>query len=89
VDAYALSILDLALKEYLTAYQRVKGEVPPHAYIVTGLELRAALANDNVATNNRLAAIALNAKALRLAIAPISGAANALFVRHPTVPSLF
>src|SRR5690606_12550471 len=59
--------------------QRVVGA---HADVVAGMSLRAALAHDDVAPHDELAAVLLHAEALRMRIAAVPRRPACLFVCH-------
>jgi hypothetical protein len=62
--------------------QREDGEVLAEAGVAAGLELGAALADEDVAGGDDLAVEALHAEALGLAVAAVLGAADAFLVGH-------
>jgi hypothetical protein len=65
---------------------REKGVILAHANVVTGVELGAALTYDDIARNNSLAAIHLDAQALRFRVAAVSSGAATFFVCHDCPP---
>lgn len=66
----------------LTVGQREQRVVLAHADIDAGMELGAALADENVAGQNGFTAIALDAQTLGMGIATVFGAAYAFFRCH-------
>src|SRR5579875_791655 len=73
VDAHALALAAQRLLEFDVAVdQGVKGVVPAHADVDARLPLRAALADDDAAGAQVLAAELLDAEALRLAVASVA-----------------
>src|SRR5690606_10929852 len=68
--------LDLAVS------QRVQRVVLAHADVYAGVEARAALAHDDAARQDGLAAVHLDAKALRFGVAAVPGGTAALFLCH-------
>src|SRR5215470_7759830 len=64
-----------------------EGVVGPHADVGAGMEGGAALAHDDVAGRDDLAAIALHAQALARRVAAVAGAAACFLVCHSATPS--
>ena len=70
----------LGLKAHDTVCLSIKSIVFAQTYIYTGMEVSAALANQNVACENELTISTLGAKTLRLRVTTVLGGAAALFV---------
>ena len=70
----------LGLKAHDTVCLSIKSIVFAQTYIYTGMEVSAALANQNVACENELSVCALNAETLSLRISAVFGRAAALFM---------
>jgi hypothetical protein len=65
-----------------TGFQGEQGVVATAAYAGAGVEVRAALADDDLACGNYLAAEALDAEALRVGVTTVASGARAFFVCH-------
>ena len=70
----------LGLKAHDTICLSIKSIVLAQTYIYTGMEVSAALANQNVACENELTISTLGAKTLRLRVTTVLGGAAALLV---------
>ena len=85
----------LGLKAHDTVCFSIKSIVFAQTYIYTGMEVSAALANQNVACENELTISTLGAKTLRLRVTTVLGGAAALLmskelqidVHHRVTPS--
>src|SRR5690606_34999505 len=67
--------------------EREQGVVAAAAHVLTGVEVRAALTDEDLAGLDDLAAEALDAEALRARVAAVAGGAGALLVCHVWCPS--
>jgi hypothetical protein len=70
------------LKRHDTGYFGEKRVVAADSYVLSRLDLGASLANNDRAAQYLLAAEGLHAQSLGLAVPPVSGASNSLFVCH-------
>ena len=70
----------LGLKAHDTVCLSIKSIVFAQTYIYTGMEVSAALANQNVACENELTISTLGAKTLRLRVTTVLGGAAALLM---------
>src|SRR6516165_1937109 len=75
-----------AVEGDLAADRREDGVILAHAGVGAGMELGAALAQDDVARQHDLAAEALHAQALAGAVAPVAGTAACLLMCHDPAP---
>src|SRR5438094_939440 len=82
IHAHLIARAILVLELHHAVDQRVDGEVGTEAHVATGMPLRAALPDDDVAGNDFLAAKLLHATVLRIAVASVSRRADALFMCH-------
>jgi hypothetical protein len=62
--------------------------IPASAYILAGLERRAALPDDNRPSGNSLAAITLHAAVLRIAVPTVASRTLSLFMCHENTPAI-
>jgi len=85
-DADALAIIADGLVNHNPVCCRKQGEVLTHTDITTGFDMRAMLADQDVAGEHALPAEHLDAQALAMAIATIAAAAAAFFVCHRFLP---
>ena len=67
------AVVGFALELHVTVYQRENRVVAAETDIGAGLPTGAALADDDVAGNDRLAAVFLHAEAAAFRIAPVAG----------------
>src|SRR5690554_5138787 len=72
----------LVVELHETIAQGEEREVVTHTHVVTRVELSAALAHEDVASENELAVEALDSEALGVAVAPVAGAAYAFLMCH-------
>ena len=72
----------LAVEEYAAINQGEDGVVAAHAYALTGVELGATLANDDVAGDNSLATELLHAEALAAGIATVTNGTLTFLMCH-------
>ena len=71
-----------AIEEYAAVYQREDGVIAPHANTLTGLELGATLAYDDVTCDNGLTAKLFNAEALAAGIATVANGTLTFLMCH-------
>src|SRR4051812_41587633 len=69
-------------EEHGPRLEREQGVVGAAAHVHAGVEVRAPLANDDLAGVDELAAETLDAEALTLGVAPVPGGTGALLVCH-------
>src|SRR6188474_1914363 len=72
----------------ISAYQREQGVIAAAAHAGAGVEVGAALAHDDLAGVDQLAAVALHAEALGVGVATVLGRRRALLVCHELSPLL-
>jgi hypothetical protein len=75
-----LSVLAETLETHLAVREREKRVVSAAAYVRTRIYVRAALSHEDIAREHKLAVAALDAEPLGLAVAPVTGTADALLV---------
>ena len=80
VNAYALSAAGNGLELDLSVNQSKQGIVGSLAYVVTGMDMGAALSYQNAACSNGLAVCSLNTQSLGFAVTAVLGRTNTLFV---------
>jgi len=80
VDGALLAILTQTLKLDLAVNQRKEGIVGAHTNIGAGMDVRASLANQNIACQNELAIRAFYTQSLGLRITAVLGGAAALLM---------
>jgi hypothetical protein len=73
-------------ERHVAVYQSEQGVVFANANIGSGVELGAALANDDCASSDQLTAKRLHTEHLGLGIAPVSRRAAAFFLCHDLCP---
>ena len=73
VNRNLLTILAQTLEADNAAHQREQGVVLADAHVLTGMNLGAALTNENVASLRELTVGTLRAKALGFAVAAVTG----------------
>ncbi len=72
-----------ALREFHGALaQSEQGVVFATADVLAGMEMGATLANDDVAGDDVLAAVALHAQSLSMRVAAVTGGAKTFFMSH-------
>src|SRR5689334_18558374 len=82
-DAHRLVITRTLLREgHMSGHFCEQRVVAPHADVRPGMHLGAALAHDDGAGADQLAAIALHAEPLRLRVAAVTRAADCFFMCH-------
>jgi hypothetical protein len=86
IDADFLARSVLLFESNQAVGKREKSIVPAHSNIVSGMKMRAQLANYNVAGTHELPAEFLYAPALPSAVAAISGASARFFMCHYLPP---
>ena len=79
-DRDLLAILAQTLELDLAGLQSEQGVVAALTHVDTGMDMGAALTNQNVAGQNELTVGALNAEALGLGVTAVLGGTNALLV---------
>ena len=67
---------------YRTFAQSEQGVVLAATHVLTGMEVSATLANDDVAGDDVLATKALHAKSLGMRVAAVTGGAKTFFMSH-------
>src|SRR5579883_2009950 len=77
-----LSAARIRLELHVTVDQGEDREISAHADVLTRMEPGAALAHQHVAGLHQLAVEALDAPTLRVAVAPVAGAADTLLMSH-------
>src|ERR1043166_4118005 len=77
-----LAPLVLPFERHPPVHHREEGVVVGAANVLAGVELRAALAHDDVPGDHLLAAVLLHAEVLRVAGAAVLRGADALLVSH-------
>src|SRR5471032_3371756 len=82
VDAVASALLVL----HLAGFHREDGEVAANADVAAGVHLGAHLPDDDVARNDGLAAVNLDAAVLPRGVAPVPRRALSFFVCHGSPP---
>src|SRR5687767_10463231 len=82
VDAHLVPGSVLVLELHDSVDQRVDGEISAKSNVAAGMPLRSALADDDVAGDDLLTAELFHAAVLRVAVASVSGRADALFMCH-------
>ena len=82
VDGALLAILALALELDVAVNQSKQGVVAADTDIDARMDVRASLANKDVASQNKLTVCALSAEALGLGITTVLGRAAAFLVRE-------
>src|SRR5271157_1126121 len=82
LDRHMHPILGPALELNLAVDQREDGVIAPEADILSRLPLGATLAEDDVARNNHLAAVLLDAEPPAFGVAAVARGAACLFVCH-------
>jgi len=82
IDAHLLLLTDYPLESDVTVRGRKKRVVFADADVLARMDPRAALANNNVARGHILAAIFLDAQALRITVSVVAAGAAAFFVCH-------
>lgn len=80
IYAHLLFVATLALKADDTIYGCKQSVILATAHIVAWMDLRAALAHEDIARQYKLAVCALGAEALRFAVPSVAGGAHSLFV---------
>src|SRR5690606_14379729 len=88
VDADAAPVAADPLPLHRAVDEGEEGEVATHADVVAREVLRPALADEDGAGADDVTVVALDTQPLGLAVAPVSGAAHTLFVRHVSPPCL-
>ena len=87
VNADLLSVFAQSFKADDAVDKREKGIVFADADVVAGVELGAALTDENIARKHFLPVRTLYAEAFRLAVAPVVGRAGSLFMSKQTAVS--
>src|SRR5215204_6338156 len=82
IDTDLVAALALVLELHLALDQGVDRVVVAHADVRARMPLRAALADDDVARDDPLAAELLDAAVFRIAVAPVTRRADAFFMSH-------
>ena len=80
VNRAHLAILAHPLKTDLAVYQCEQGVVAANPDVLAGMDMRASLANQDVASQNKLPICTLYAQTLGLGVTAVSRGAAALFV---------
>ena len=80
VDAHTFAVLAHPLELDLAVAQSEQGVVAALAHVHAGVDVGAALTDQNVAGQNELTVAALHAQTLGLRVAAVPGGANALFM---------
>ena len=80
VNAHAFAVLAHPLKTDLAAYLGKEGVIGADAHVFTGMNMGAALPDQNVAGQHELPVGTLDAQPLGLGITAVFGGADALFV---------
>src|SRR5215208_8477066 len=80
VDADSLVLFGRAFEADCPIDEGEQGMIAPHADVVARLDRGAALSDEDRPGQHRLTVASLDAKALALAVAPVTGAAHPLLV---------
>jgi hypothetical protein len=86
INAYFLARFVLIFESDQPIGKCEKGVVPSHPHVVSRMELRAQLANYDIAGANELTAEFFNAPALARAVAPVTGTPARFFMCHYSPP---